>query len=360
MKNKTTTILLAFFLGGFGIHQFYLGQTKKGIFYLLFFWTLIPFLIAFIDLLIFATMSNEKFDEKFNKNSNFKPAEIYCANCKTKLTFMTTPNLGGGKLNDGGRICRECFGKIIKFDKGFGLNSSKVYSSEKVQQLLNPSEIKSDDVFKISSQSTNNNSSEITLDLDAEKLIPYMKQQQEKRDSEIKNFNYIPNQIQRQGFQLLESLSILNSTKNYDTLKGRFEFVEKFYDDFIKASYNKRYINDVQKSIDEYKSMYYDKILSSFEVSLILKPNHKELSSYYAECLMPCFNKFYNEQIQQIEILKRKEAIQKRQDKIIDVIDEIISELVIKGNNSNNYEKYNDELDRIREKTFNERYKNVS
>ncbi len=152
MKNKTTTILLAFFLGGFGIHQFYLGQTKKGILYILFFWTLIPFLIAFIDLLIFATMSDEKFNEKFNENSTFKPAEIYCANCKTKLTLMTTPNLGGGKLNDGGRICRECFGKIIKFDNGFGLNSSKVYNSEKVQKLLNPSEIKSYDVFKVSSQ----------------------------------------------------------------------------------------------------------------------------------------------------------------------------------------------------------------
>ncbi len=102
------------------------------------------------------------------------------------------------------------------------------------------------------------------------------------------------------------------------------------------------------------------KILSSFEVSLILKPNHQKFSSYYAECLMSCFNKFYNEQIQQIETLKRKEAKEKRQDKIIDVIDEIISELVMKGNDSNNYEKYNDELDRIREKTFNERYKNVS
>jgi hypothetical protein len=27
---------------------------------------------------------------------------------------MATPNFGGGKLKDGGRVCRECFGKVAK------------------------------------------------------------------------------------------------------------------------------------------------------------------------------------------------------------------------------------------------------
>lgn len=42
MKSKTTAIVLCFFLGGFGIHRFYLGQTGLGILYLIFFWTFIP------------------------------------------------------------------------------------------------------------------------------------------------------------------------------------------------------------------------------------------------------------------------------------------------------------------------------
>ncbi|HCD9233303.1 TPA: TM2 domain-containing protein [Elizabethkingia anophelis] len=36
MKNKFITVILAFFLGGFGIHRFYLGETKKGLLYLFF------------------------------------------------------------------------------------------------------------------------------------------------------------------------------------------------------------------------------------------------------------------------------------------------------------------------------------
>lgn len=66
MKSKTTTILLAFFLGGIGIHRFYLGQSGKGIMYLLFFWTLIPALIALIDFMGFIMMSDSTFDRKYN------------------------------------------------------------------------------------------------------------------------------------------------------------------------------------------------------------------------------------------------------------------------------------------------------
>lgn len=49
-------------------------------------------------------------------------------------------------------------------------------------------------------------------------------------------FNYIPQVIQRQGIQILESLYIISNTKNIDTLKGRFEFVKNLYDDFVNGS----------------------------------------------------------------------------------------------------------------------------
>ena len=64
-KEKTIAILLALFLGGFGIHQFYLGNKTKGIFYAVFFWTFIPAIIAFFDIIIIAM--DKKFEEKYNK-----------------------------------------------------------------------------------------------------------------------------------------------------------------------------------------------------------------------------------------------------------------------------------------------------
>jgi TM2 domain-containing membrane protein YozV len=66
MKNKTTTAILAFFLGGLGIHRFYLGQGGKGILYLLFCWTFIPAIIAIIDFIVFLTMDENSFNKKYN------------------------------------------------------------------------------------------------------------------------------------------------------------------------------------------------------------------------------------------------------------------------------------------------------
>ena len=66
-KNRITAGLLAFFLGGFGIHHFYLGNTVRGIIYLIFCWTFIPALIAFIEGILFLVQSDEKFDEKYNQ-----------------------------------------------------------------------------------------------------------------------------------------------------------------------------------------------------------------------------------------------------------------------------------------------------
>lgn len=68
MKNKIVAALLAFFVGGFGIHRFYLGQTGRGILYLLFFWTVIPGFIAIIDCISLLLMDDDRFDRLYNKD----------------------------------------------------------------------------------------------------------------------------------------------------------------------------------------------------------------------------------------------------------------------------------------------------
>jgi len=48
-KDGTTGVLLSLFLGVFGGHKFYLGQTKQGVLYALFFWTLVPFFLGLLE-----------------------------------------------------------------------------------------------------------------------------------------------------------------------------------------------------------------------------------------------------------------------------------------------------------------------
>lgn len=48
-KDVTAAILLAFFLGSFGAHRFYMGEIGMGILYICFCWTFIPHIVALIE-----------------------------------------------------------------------------------------------------------------------------------------------------------------------------------------------------------------------------------------------------------------------------------------------------------------------
>ena len=73
-KSKSVAAILAFFLGAFGVHRFYLGQWW-GIFYLLFCWTTIPGIIALIEFIVFLVTGHERWDEKYNEGKPPSPVE---------------------------------------------------------------------------------------------------------------------------------------------------------------------------------------------------------------------------------------------------------------------------------------------
>ena len=64
-RNKTVAGLLAIFLGGFGVHYFYLGMFVKGILSLIFCWTFVPGMIALIVGIIYLVESEENFDSRY-------------------------------------------------------------------------------------------------------------------------------------------------------------------------------------------------------------------------------------------------------------------------------------------------------
>lgn len=82
MKNKIVAGLLALFFGVFGIHKFYLNETKSGIIYLscyliglltcLLIVGLIPMIVisilALIDAIKLLVMDDQFFDEKYNQD----------------------------------------------------------------------------------------------------------------------------------------------------------------------------------------------------------------------------------------------------------------------------------------------------
>ncbi|EJM74309.1 TM2 domain-containing protein [Pseudomonas sp. GM55] len=73
-SKKIPALLLAFFLGAFGAHKFYLGYTKQAMIMLLVFlfgWILLGIpsfiigIIAFVEFIIYLTKSEEDFEQTY-------------------------------------------------------------------------------------------------------------------------------------------------------------------------------------------------------------------------------------------------------------------------------------------------------
>jgi len=65
-RNKVIAALLAIFLGGLGIHKFYLGKVGWGIIYFIFSWTFIPAIIGFLEGIIYLSMSDKDFLARYS------------------------------------------------------------------------------------------------------------------------------------------------------------------------------------------------------------------------------------------------------------------------------------------------------
>lgn len=67
-KDKTVAAIIAFFLGMFGIHRFYLGQIGLGILYAVLSFTGITTIIGIIDAIVLLAMDKDKFNFKYNRD----------------------------------------------------------------------------------------------------------------------------------------------------------------------------------------------------------------------------------------------------------------------------------------------------
>ena len=94
-KDKIIAAILAWFLGVFGIHRFYLGQTGMGIGYLLGTITIIGVfitgIVSLVDAVGFLIMPQDVFDRRYNPHLYFN---------NTNSQAYKTASLGMGASNN--------------------------------------------------------------------------------------------------------------------------------------------------------------------------------------------------------------------------------------------------------------------
>lgn len=87
-KSRIAAALLSLFLGGVGIHKFYLSRKISGAFYILLLWTTVPIFLSVIEAIYLFAISDEKFDEKYNCGASAKEGADENRPTKTKVQWV--------------------------------------------------------------------------------------------------------------------------------------------------------------------------------------------------------------------------------------------------------------------------------
>ena len=152
MKKRAYAIVysaLSIMLGGIGIQKFYLGQTKRGVLHVLFFWTFIPTIICVIDLLKFTFMTEEEFDDKYNRieltyNNNYEGYDIINSALKyNKLINTASIKIKDDKIKENIKELNELYKNIIDISvKDTASNKIAIKELEKLLEYNIPTIVK--------------------------------------------------------------------------------------------------------------------------------------------------------------------------------------------------------------------------
>lgn len=150
-KSRGVAIALAYFLGLFGGHRFYLGEMKKGLIYLALSWTTIPLFIGFYD--GFKYFRNpEWFSESISPEVEEQPSGDGTSQVGKQSSgsdslpagAMMRASGANGKVtlyDDRLEISREGIGIIHKMQHGFKGDKEIPYDSITSMQLRKPSSL---------------------------------------------------------------------------------------------------------------------------------------------------------------------------------------------------------------------------
>ena len=204
----------------------------------------------------------------------------------------------------------------------------------------------------VKSEQTSPNVTTMTIGVDEKTLANLFEKAHQENQQKIKDYRYVEEFVQVKIFQALESIEILETTKNLDTLQSRYDFLGILFRELNLASYTLRYPNDLQTALDNYKQMYYDKIPTQVQLVGLLKPNEFDMDTFYSNAIYNCFMRHYEFQMKQISVLKtengKKGRFKKLQESARTASDLILKDCI----SSTDFHKLHNHLKKIEKELF--------
>jgi hypothetical protein len=156
--------------------------------------------------------------------------------------------------------------------------------------------------------------------------------------------------IRSSSIQFLETLYILNNSKNIETIQSRIEFLETVTDRLRSLINNPDYKYLTQLAIDDYSVRYFNRIPGESDLSSLTSPHSFDLDTYCIISLINGLERYFEEQLDEIEFLKSSSSKEKRISKVLHNILSVKNYLQMKFSESKSYESGIAEIEKITNK----------
>jgi hypothetical protein len=153
--------------------------------------------------------------------------------------------------------------------------------------------------------------------------------------------------IQSTSIQFLETLYILDNSKNIETIQSRIEFFENVTDRLKNLSNNPDYQYLTQLAIDDYTVRYFNRIPGESDLSRLASPHRFDLDAYCIISLIKGLKRYFEEQLDEIEFLKNSSSKEKRISKVIHNILSVKNYLQMKFSESISYKPGIEEIEKM-------------
>src|SRR2546428_4942879 len=106
-------------------------------------------------------------------------------------------------------------------------------------------------------------------------------------------------EMQSAGVQVLESCYIIATSKNIDTIKGRYAFLLQRISNLKNGQGSSQYPSFTQLMRQQYESMYFDRPLRNYQLAIISNPNGFDLNDFYCNSILSAMQRFCADQVEE-------------------------------------------------------------
>ena len=156
--------------------------------------------------------------------------------------------------------------------------------------------------------------------------------------------NYLPLFLQVTSMQVLESVYIIHTSSNIETVISRQQFLQEKYKDLLSNIKDQSYSLYTEMAIATYKERYYDRPIQDVQLAILKNPLEFNLIDFYCESLVNTLQRFCAKQSKEMSEMKLTSAKQKRTLKVHQAIQLVKKEITDQYNIASGYQQALNEI----------------